>query len=32
MSPAFLTWLSAQRRATARITKQFHSNLPKGIF
>jgi|LauGreDrversion4_2_1035121.scaffolds.fasta_scaffold89659_7 hypothetical protein len=31
MKPAFLTWLFAQRKANARIAKQYRSNLPKGI-
>jgi hypothetical protein len=31
MSATFLTWLTAQRKAAARIRKQYSSNLPTGI-
>jgi hypothetical protein len=31
MSPAFLVYVTAKRRADQRIHKQYNSNLPKGI-
>ncbi len=31
MKPAFLTWLFAKIKATARIEKQYTSNKPSGI-
>lgn len=31
MSPAFLVYVSAKRKAEQRIRKQYNSNLPTGI-
>ncbi len=31
MSPAFLVYMSAKRKADLRIRKQYNSNLPAGI-
>jgi hypothetical protein len=31
MSPAFLIYVAAKRKADQRLSKQYNSNLPKGI-
>lgn len=31
MKPAFLTWLAAERKRSARIARQYQHNVPHGI-